>query len=178
MFPGNKRYRGLASSSVKSSDKSAVCNYLLQTHGFQARGLDQSDFSMSMKNSLPVNQKDLGGSHFLTADLWTMILLPVLCDPIRAIGPLVSWVFEERRLSLQRKRLHHRQPHRCNCDQRWHKSSIQVVGEENEVNKIPHKKNLLEHFWSNFNTRLIVFSWTHCCQDVNCFGLLLFFLPF
>lgn len=37
-----------------------------------------------------------------------------------------------------------------------------------------HKEKSNGHFWSNFNTRLIVFSWTHCCQDVNCLGFFSF----
>lgn len=101
---------------------------------------------------------------------------------VKQYVPSVHWCcesfffLEEHRLLWKRsKRLRYWQPHRCNCDQRWHKSSIHTVGGKNEVDTIT-QKNLMEHFWSNFNTRLIVFSWTHCCQDVNCFGIFFLFL--
>lgn len=90
MFPGNKRSEVLMCSSLSTSGKSPACNYLLQINGFHVRGVDPSDLRMSMKNSLPVNQKEPGGCHFLTVvDPWTVILLPVLCETIRAISPLV-----------------------------------------------------------------------------------------
>lgn len=96
---------------------------------------------------------------------------------VKQYVPSVHWCCESFLRSVvcceKRKRLPYWQPHRCYCDQRWHKSSVHMVGGKNEVDTIT-QKNLMEHFWSNFNTRLIVFSWTHYCQDVNCFGVFFF----
>lgn len=112
---------------------------------------------------------------------WTMILLPVFCA--RRHVPSVHWWCESLLRSIvcceNEDRLRYWQPHRCNCDQRWHKNSVHLLdGKEwSRHNKHTHtkqKKNLMEHFWFNFNTRLMVFSWTHCCQDVNCFGIFFF----
>ena len=85
-------FRGQKSCGVRTAGAGPVCSCLLQTSRLHVRGVDPSDLRMSMKNSLPVNQKDPGASHAPTAvDLWTMILLPVLCETIiNAIGPLVT----------------------------------------------------------------------------------------
>lgn len=79
------------SSSVKTSDKGPVCNYLLQTFGFQVRGLDLSGFKHEHETSLPVDQRTWEVLTFWLWTPWTLILLPVVCETIRAIGPLVSW---------------------------------------------------------------------------------------
>lgn len=117
-------------------------------------------------------------SQFLSVvDPWTMILLPVLCETIRAIGPLVfvrafwgaSFVVKTKKtplLTTTQVQLWPKMAQELNPHGGWKERS-----RHNNTQKI-----LMEHFWSNFNTRLIVFSWTHCCQDVNCFGI--FFLPF
>lgn len=162
----------LVCSSLSSSDSSPVCNYLLQTNGYHVRGVDPSDLRMSMKNSLPVNQKT---REVITSSLWRthgQWFCFLFC--VRQYVPSVLWCSESFFLGASfvvktRKRLHCWQPHRCNCDQRWHKSSIHVVGGNHEADTIT-QENQMEHFWSNFNTRLIVFSWTHCCQDVNFLG--------
>lgn len=84
MFPGNKRELG--EWKCEDSRQSSSLQLLSFKH---MRGVNPSDLSMSMKNSL----QDWDASHSLTAavDPWTVILLPVLCETIRAIGPLVLW---------------------------------------------------------------------------------------
>lgn len=164
--------------------KGPVCNYLLQTNGFHVTGVEPFWRTHEHEKLTSCQIKGPGRvSHFLTAvDPWTMILLPVLRETTRAIGPLVCFVralFEERRLlwKNEEKKTPLTGDHTgANCDQRWHKELNPHVGWKEWSRHNNTKRNLMEHFWSNFNTRLIVFSWTHCCQDVNCFGD--FFLPF
>lgn len=136
-------------------------------------------YRMSMKNSPPVIQRIGEVSHFLTVvDLWTMILLPVLCETNtchRSTGVCENFSEEHRLLWKTRQRLPYWQPHRCKL---WPKMAQELNPhggrKEWSRHKNTQKKNLMEHFWSSFNTRLIVFSWTHCCQDVNCFGIFFF----
>lgn len=68
---------------------------------------------------------------------------------IRAIGPLVfvrafrgaSFVVKnEKKDSLTDNHTG------ANCDQRWHKSSVHMVGGKDEVDTITLKKTLMEHF--------------------------------
>lgn len=136
-------FRGLESSSVKISGKGPVCNYLLQTNGFHVRGGDPSDLRMSMKNSPPVNQRtgrfplsDYGGP--VDNDSASCFVWNNTCHRSTGVvrGFLRSIVCcESEKDSLTEK------PHRCNCDQRWHKSSIHMVGGKNEVDTITQKKS-------------------------------------
>lgn len=74
-------------------------------------------YRMSMKNSPPVIQRIGEVSHFLTVvDLWTMILLPVLCETNtchRSTGVCENFSEEHRLLWKTRQRLPYWQPHRC-----------------------------------------------------------------
>lgn len=107
MFPGNKCYRRLESSSVRTSGKCPVCNFLLQTNGFHVRGVGPSDLRMSMKNSLPVNQKT---REVLTFRLWTHGQWFCFLFCVKQYVPSVHWCYEsfwgasfccERRQRLQ-----------------------------------------------------------------------------
>lgn len=181
-FPGNKRSEGWIVPVWGLQTRVQSATICFKQNCFHVRGVDPSDLRMSMKNSPPVNQRAGRFSHFLTVvDPWTMILLPVLCETIRAIGPLVfvrafwgaSFVVKNEN-KKETPLVTTTQVQTVTKDGTRAQSTWWV--EENEVDTITHKKNLMEHFWSNFNTRLIVFSWIHCCQDVNCFGFNFFFL--
>lgn len=132
-FPGNKRSEGWIVPVWGLQTRVQSATICFKQNCFHVRGVDPSDLRMSMKNSPPVNQRAGRFSHFLTVvDPWTMILLPVLCETIRAIGPLVfvrafwgaSFVVknEKKKDSLSDNHTG------ANCDQRWHKSSIHMVG--------------------------------------------------
>lgn len=95
---------------------------------------------------------------------------------IRAIGPPVMWELFLRSVVCceNEKDSHYWQPTQV---QLWPKMAqkLNPRGGWKEWSRHNNtQKNLMEHFWFNFNTRLIVFSWTHCCQDVNCFGIFFF----
>lgn len=127
---------------MRTSGKGPICYYPLPTKGSHVRGVDPYDLSMSMKNSLPVSKRTRGGSHSLTVDPWTMILLPVLRETTRAIGPLLSGELSRSIVCCDDFRDSITDlPHRCNCDQRWHKSSIHMLSGKNEVDTITQKKS-------------------------------------
>lgn len=92
MFPGNKCYRRLESSSVRTSSKGPVCNFLLQTNGFHVRGVDPSDLRMSMKNSLPVNQTRPG--RFSLSDCGPVDNDSASCFCVKQYVPSVHWCCE------------------------------------------------------------------------------------
>lgn len=72
--------------------ESPVCNYLLQTNGYHVRGVNPSDLRMSMKNSLPVNQKTW---EVVTSWLWRTHG-QWFCFPfcVRQYMPSVLWCSE------------------------------------------------------------------------------------
>jgi hypothetical protein len=75
------------------------------------------------------------------------------------------------------KGLHYRKTtgateHTLPCDQRWHKSSILIVGERNST-KFHKNKRITSD--PPPTLALYFFSWTHKCQVVNCWG---FCFPF
>lgn len=163
--------------------KGPVCNYLLQTNGFHVRGGDPSDLRMSMKNSLPVNQKDPGGCHSLTSGghvgQWFCFLFFVRDDTChRSTGDArafwgASFVVKTKTDSVTDN---HTGATVTKDGTRTQSTCWMGKNEVDTINTHTQnkKKNLMEHFWFNFNTRLMVFSWTHCCQDVNCFGIFFF----
>lgn len=106
------------------------------------RGVNPSDLRMSMKNSLPVNQRktgrfslsDCGGP--VDNDSASCFVWNDTCHRstgvVRAFWRSIVLLWKTNKDSVTDK------PHRCNCDQRWHKSSITTVGGKNEVNTITH----------------------------------------
>lgn len=82
----------LVCSGLSTSGSSPVCNCLLQTNGYHVRGGDPSDLRMSMKNSLPVNQKT---REVVTSWLWRTHG-QWFCFPfcVRQYVPSVLWCSE------------------------------------------------------------------------------------
>lgn len=104
---------------------------------------------MSMKNSLPVNQRKTG--RFSLSDCGGPVDNDsASCFCVRRYVPSVHWCCEsflkEHHFVVKKndKDSATDKPHRCNCDQRWHKSSVTTVGGKNEVkhnNTHTHKKS-------------------------------------